>query len=238
MPVYRLGRRVVFPDPEEAEDGLLAVGGDLSPERLLLAYRSGIFPWYDEDSPILWHSPDPRCVFVVDRMHASRSLRKTLTRGVYETRYDADFPQVIRACKEARRSGQGGTWITDEMEDAYLKLHELGYAHSVESYRDGVLAGGLYGVAIGAMFFGESMFTRQPDASKVALMALAARMRAHGAVFMDSQVANPVTLALGAEEWDRSVYLERLPVELAKPGVVGSWASEAPHATPAIPRGV
>jgi len=221
LPIYRLNRRLVFPPPEHAEDGLLAVGGDLSPDRLLLAYRSGIFPWYDEDSPILWHSPDPRCVFVLSKMHASRSLRRVLTRGVYEVRYDTAFGRVIRACKEAKRGGGGGTWITDEMEDAYGKLHELGYAHSVESYKDGELAGGLYGVSIGRMFFGESMFTWQPDASKVALMKLAERLRAGGSTFMDSQVANPLTLSLGAEEWPRSEYLARLPAELLAPaGVV------------------
>ena len=220
MPIYRLNRRLVFPPPEHAEDGLLAVGGDLSPERLLLAYRSGIFPWYDEASPILWHSPDPRCVFVLSKMHASRSLRRVLARGVYDVRYDTAFARVIRACKEARRSGGGGTWITDEMEDAYVKLHELGYAHSAESYdKDGELAGGLYGVAIGRMFFGESMFTWQPDASKVALMKLAERLLARGSTFMDSQVANPLTLSLGAEEWPRSEYLARLPAELVGPGV-------------------
>jgi leucyl/phenylalanyl-tRNA--protein transferase len=223
LPIYRLDRRLVFPPPDHAEDGLLAVGGDLSPKRLLLAYRSGIFPWYDEDSPILWHSPDPRCVFVLDRMHASRSLRRVLARDVYEVRWDTAFREVIRACKEAKRGGGGGTWITGEMEDAYIELHELGFAHSVESYKDGALAGGLYGVAIGRMFFGESMFTRQPDASKVALMKLAERLRTRGSTFMDSQVANPLTLSLGAEEWPRREYLERLAEELALPGDVGKW---------------
>jgi leucyl/phenylalanyl-tRNA--protein transferase len=225
VPIYRLDKRLVFPPPEHAEDGLLAVGGDLRPERLLLAYRSGIFPWYDDDSPILWHSPDPRCVFVLDKVHASRSLRKTVARGVYDVRYDEAFPRVIRACKEAKRRG-AGTWITDEMEAAYVKLHDLGYAHSVECYRDGELAGGLYGVSIGRMFFGESMFTFQPDASKVALVTLAARLRGRGWSFMDSQVANPVTLALGAEEWPRSEYLRRLGPEVSAPGEVGKWTAD------------
>jgi leucyl/phenylalanyl-tRNA--protein transferase len=226
VPVYRLGRRLVFPPPEDAEDGLLAVGGDLSPDRLLLAYRSGIFPWYDEDSPILWHSPDPRCVFVLASLRPSRSLRKVLTRGVYEVRYDEAFARVIRACKEARRPGQGGTWITDAMERAYVRLHGLGYAHSVESYRDGELAGGLYGVSIGRMFFGESMFAWQPDASKVALMTLASRLRARGWSFIDSQVANAFSLSLGAEQWPRSEYLARLAPAVAAEGEVGKWTAD------------
>jgi leucyl/phenylalanyl-tRNA---protein transferase len=221
LPIYRLDRRLLFPPPEHAEEGLLAVGGDLSPSRLLLAYRSGIFPWYDESSPILWHSPDPRCVFVLDQLHVSRSLRRSLKLGLYDVRHDQAFARVIRACKDARRAGGGGTWITDEMEAAYVRLHELGHAHSIESYRDGELAGGLYGVMIGQMFFGESMFARQPDASKVALVTLARRLLLGGATFMDSQVANPLTLALGAEEWPRAVYLERLAVQIARPGP--SW---------------
>jgi leucyl/phenylalanyl-tRNA---protein transferase len=218
LPIHRLDRRLLFPPPEHAEDGLLAVGGDLSPARLLLAYRSGIFPWYDEQSPILWHSPDPRCVFVLDRVHVSRSLRRTLKLGLYEVRHDQAFKRVIRACKDARRAADAGTWITDEMEDAYTRLHELGHAHSIESYRDGELAGGLYGVSIGQMFFGESMFTWRPDASKAALVTLAARLLAGGATFMDSQVANPLTLSLGAEEWPRELYLERLAAEVNRPG--------------------
>jgi leucyl/phenylalanyl-tRNA---protein transferase len=221
VPIYRLDRRLVFPPADHAEDGLLAVGGDLSPTRLLLAYRSGIFPWYDDSSPILWHSPDPRCVFVLDKMHISRSLRRTLKLGVYDVRHDEAFARVIRACKEARREGQAGTWITDEMEDAYTRLHALGHAHSIESYRDGELAGGLYGVSIGQMFFGESMFAWRPDASKAALVTLARRLLGGGATFMDSQVANPLTLSLGAEEWPRELYLERLTEEVSRPAP--SW---------------
>lgn len=235
MPVYRLDRRLAFPPPELAEDGLLAVGGDLSPQRLLLAYRTGIFPWYDDEAPILWHSPDPRCVFVLANVQPSRSLRKTIAKGVYDVRYDQAFARVIRACKEARRPGQGGTWITDEMEDAYVKLHELGFAHSVESYRDGELAGGLYGVSIGQMFFGESMFTLQPDASKVAFMSLARRLHGRGWSLIDSQVANPLTLSLGAEEWPREQYLERLAREVTKPGELGKWSADPPAGRPPTP---
>src|SRR5215472_13464778 len=162
MPVYELGPALVFPPPDHAEEGLLAVGGDLTPERLLLAYRSGIFPWYDEGLPILWHSPDPRCVLLADRLHLGRSLRRVLKKKPYEVRFDTAFAEVIRACKETPRPAQGGTWITDEMEAAYVKLYEMGYAHSVEAFSvgagAGTLVGGLYGVSLGRVFFGESMF--------------------------------------------------------------------------------
>src|SRR5580658_2601624 len=149
VPVYALTRALVFPPPEHAEDGLLAVGGDLSPERLLLAYRSGIFPWYDEGLPILWHSPDPRCVLPVDRLHVGRTLRRVVTRGTYDIRYDTAFERVIRACQKTPRPGQDGTWITDDMASAYLVLHRMGYAHSIEAWHGGELAGGLYGVSLG-----------------------------------------------------------------------------------------
>jgi leucyl/phenylalanyl-tRNA--protein transferase len=224
LPLYLLDDRLVFPSPERAEDGLVAVGGDLRPERLLLAYRTGIFPWYHEGLPILWHSPDPRCVIPTDEVHVSRSLARVLKRREYEVRYDVAFSRVIGACKAAERPGQEGTWITDEMEDAYAKLHELGYAHSIESYLDGELQGGLYGVSIGRMFFGESMFSWRSNASKVALVTLAERLRGQGSRFIDSQVANPLTLSLGAREWPRPFFLARLAEELAAaPTRRGSW---------------
>jgi leucyl/phenylalanyl-tRNA--protein transferase len=228
MPVYALPAKLIFPPPEDAEDGLLAVGGDLSPERLLLAYRSGIFPWYEDGFPILWHSPDPRCVIVIDHLHVGRSLRKTMKRANVEVRYDTRFADVIRACKVMRRPGQRGTWITDEMESAYLRLHELGWAHSVETFADGELVGGLYGVSIGRMFFGESMFSRASDASKVALVKLAERLGAWGFRIIDAQVMTPHTEALGAEEWDRAKYLAALPREIAGPTRRGSWSVAEP----------
>jgi leucyl/phenylalanyl-tRNA---protein transferase len=225
LPLFLLDDRLVFPDPELAREGLLAVGGDLRPERLLIAYRMGIFPWYHDGLPILWHSPDPRCVLPVDKVHVSRSLARVLKQGVYEVRYDTAFAEVIRACKEAPRPGQDGTWITDEMEEAYLKLHELGLAHSVESHFEGRLAGGLYGVSLGRMFFGESMFSWRSNASKVALVELARRLCAQGSRFIDAQVANPLTVSLGAEDWPRRRYLDELAVELAAaPTQRGSWA--------------
>jgi leucyl/phenylalanyl-tRNA---protein transferase len=226
MPVHALGRALSFPPVEDAEDGLLAVGGDLSPERLLLAYRSGIFPWYDERLPILWHSPDPRCVLPVDRLHVGRSLRRTLAKATYEVRFDCAFERVIRACQRTPRAGQSGTWITEEMARAYVALHKLGYAHSVEAWASGELAGGLYGVSLGRMFFGESMFSWKPDASKVSLVRLAERVGRWGFPVIDAQVATPHTLAMGAEEWPRATFLELLRRELEYATRRGSWASE------------
>jgi leucyl/phenylalanyl-tRNA---protein transferase len=224
VPLFLLDDRLVFPDPELAREGLLAVGGDLRPERLLLGYRMGIFPWYHDGLPILWHSPDPRCVIPTDKVHVSRSLARVIKHGEYEVRYDTDFAGVIRACKEAPRTGQDGTWITDEMEEAYLKLHELGLAHSVESHFEGELMGGLYGVSLGRMFFGESMFSHRSNASKVALVTLARRLSQEGSRFIDAQVANPLTVSLGAEEWPRRRYLDMLEAELAaSPTRRGSW---------------
>jgi leucyl/phenylalanyl-tRNA---protein transferase len=228
VPVYELGRALVFPAPAGAVDGLLAVGGDLSPERLLLAYRSGIFPWYGEELPILWHSPDPRCVLPVDRVHAGRTLRRAISKKIYEVRFDTAFESVIRACQRMPRAGQDGTWITEEMLDAYVQLHRLGYAHSVEAWQAGELAGGLYGVSVGRVFFGESMFALRPDASKVALLALAARIAKWGFRIIDSQVPTPQTLALGAEEWPRDVFLKVLAEDVAFPTRRGSWAPDEP----------
>jgi leucyl/phenylalanyl-tRNA---protein transferase len=226
VPVYALSHALVFPPPEEAEGGLLAVGGDLAPERVLLAYRSGIFPWYGDDLPILWHSPDPRCVLVVRRLHVGRTLRRTIAKKTYDIRFDTAFEQVIRACKSTPRQGQDGTWITDEMEEAYTRLHRMGYGHSVEAWERGQLVGGLYGISLGRVFFGESMFSHRPNSSKVALVTLAERIARWNFSFIDAQVATPQTLALGAEEWPRQRFLERLREELAHPTKKGSWEKE------------
>ena len=223
MPVHALSRALIFPPPEHAVDGLVAVGGDLSPERLLLAYRSGIFPWYDDGLPILWHSPDPRCVLRVDALHIGRTLRRAIAKGTYRVRFDTAFERVIRACKATPRPGQDGTWITDDMERAYMKLHAMGYAHSVEAWAGDDLVGGLYGVSIGRVFFGESMYAHAPDASKVALVALAERIAGWGFHLIDAQVATPHTLAMGAEEWPRAKFLEVLAEELKHPTRKGSW---------------
>ena len=226
MPVYALPRALVFPPPDHAVDGLVAVGGDLSSERLLLAYRSGIFPWYDEGLPILWHSPDPRCVIPVDGLHVGRSLRRVLRSATYAVRFDSAFERVIRACKTTPRPGQDGTWITPEMERAYVQLHRMGYAHSVEAWQDDELAGGLYGVSLGRIFFGESMFSHRADASKVALIALAERVRTWGFSLIDAQVPTPHTLAMGAEEWPRLRFLDALRDALKYPTHKGNWGSD------------
>jgi leucyl/phenylalanyl-tRNA---protein transferase len=224
MPIYRLIQEVVFPRPEQADpSGLLAVGGDLSSERLLEAYRLGIFPWYSGDEPILWWSPDPRLVLDLGDFKISRSLRKTLNKEIFDVTFDQAFGEVIRACALVPRDGQPGTWITDDMQEAYVRLHKLGYAHSVESWFDGKLAGGLYGVSLGKAFFGESMFHRTADASKVALAALVERLKLWKFHFIDAQMPTAHLLRLGAKELPRRVFLKRLGEALRGPSKKGRW---------------
>jgi leucyl/phenylalanyl-tRNA--protein transferase len=201
--------------PEFADEyGLVAVGGDLSSERLLEAYRRGIFPWYDEQTPILWWSPEPRAVFELDGLRVSRRLRRTLRSGRFSVTVNRDFAAVIRAC--AVRPGQG-TWITADMIAAYERLHHLGHAHSVEAWQGDVLAGGVYGVAVGGLFAGESMFTRVRDGSKVALVALAERLRRRGFALFDIQFVTDHTKRLGAVEIPREEYLARLREAIERP---------------------
>jgi leucyl/phenylalanyl-tRNA--protein transferase len=223
MPVFRLTERLAFPRPELAEDGLLAVGGDLSPERLLLAYSSGIFPWYEEGVPILWHSPDPRMVLLASQHHEPRSLRKAARKRGYELRMDTAFDEVIRACAGSPRPGQDGTWITQDMEEAYRALHRLGFAHSIETYQNGELVGGLYGVSLGAAFFGESMFARAPDASKAAFAAALRQLSRWGVELVDCQVHTEHLERFGAELWPRSRFLSELAVALKAPTRRGRW---------------
>lgn len=233
MPVFRLGRRLAFPPPELAdESGLLAVGGDLSPERLLLAYSLGIFPWYGEDLPILWHSPDPRLVLETHRVHLSRSLRKQLRRGRYDVRLDTAFDDVMRACAETPRADQDGTWITDDMLAAYVRLYTLGFAHSAEAWRGGELVGGLYGVSLGGAFFGESMFAHEPDASKVAFAVLVEQLDRWGIRLIDCQVHTDHLARFGAENWPRPRFLRALAAALEQPTRRGPWRLE-----PAVPPG-
>jgi leucyl/phenylalanyl-tRNA--protein transferase len=229
VPIHRLSREIAFPDPADAEpDGLLAVGGDLSPERLLAAYASGIFPWYDESTPILWWSPDPRLVLLPEGLHVPRSLARTIRRGTYAVTADAAFGRVIRRCAEARRPGQRGTWITGEMVRAYERLHRLGFAHSFEAWEGEVLAGGLYGVALGAAFFGESMFADRPDASKVAFVRAVEWLAARGVELVDAQVHTEHLERFGAREIPREEFLARLAHALAKPARPGRWALDRP----------
>ena len=220
----RKRRLPAFPDPRRAgPEGLLAVGGDLSPERLLLAYSMGIFPWYSEGEPILWWSPDPRLVLEPRSFHASRSLRRALRRQRYETRADTVFAEVIDRCARKARPGQDGTWITPEMRKAYVDLHRLGFAHSVESFEGGSLAGGLYGISLGSAFFGESMFSESANASKAALACLAANLAAWDFDFIDCQVPTRHLVGLGAREVPRSEFLSRLEAALAKTTRPGPW---------------
>ena len=225
MPVYRIPDALVFPHPELSEPGgLLGVGGDLRPERLLLGYANGIFPWYSDGQPILWFSPDPRFVLPVDELRVPRSLRKRVRRGDYRITLDTAFPQVIAACKAAYRPGQSGTWITDDMQQAYVALHERGFAHSVEAWRGDELVGGLYGVAVGRLFSGESMFATASDASKVAFVWLVKQLEVWGFPLVDSQVGTDHLARFGGRDIDRADYLEALPALVDEPGRVGKWA--------------
>ncbi len=224
MPVYRLNRKLAFPSPHEAEpNGLLAVGGDLGSARLLLAYSMGIFPWYSEGQPILWWSPDPRCVLDLDDFHVSRRLRRVLNQERFRVTFDEDFAGVIRGCASAGRPGQEGTWITAEMERAYVRLHDAGLAHSVECRLGERLVGGIYGIALGRGFFGESMFHRETDASKVALARLVDRLTGWGFHFIDAQVTTSHMLSLGAREVPRRDFLKNLDDALHYPTRRGSW---------------
>lgn len=226
MPIFRLDQRIAFPPVEYAEDGVLAVGGDLRPERLILAYRSGIFPWYSEGQPILWHSPDPRMVLLTRDLEVPRSLRKIIRKQRYGLSLDTAFARVVAACASVERPAQSGTWITPEMQAAYRELHRRGLAHSVEAWQEGRLVGGLYGVSLGAAFFGESMFTLAPDASKVAFVRLVEQLRAWGIGLVDCQVYTDHLARFGAVEWPRKKYLGSLKKALASQTRSGPWRFE------------
>lgn len=224
MPVFRLTDAIAFPPPQLASaEGLLAVGGDLSEDRLIVAYASGIFPWYSEDEPILWWSPDPRMVLYPEEFHCSRRLARTIRQGMFTVTADTEFERVVAGCASGRREG---TWITPAMRDAYVRLHEAGYAHAFECWHDGELAGGLYGVSLGACFFGESMFTRVTNASKVAMHALVRCCEAWGFAFMDCQVPNGHLRRLGARAIPRDTFLESLASALKRPTRRGDWTRD------------
>jgi leucyl/phenylalanyl-tRNA---protein transferase len=224
MPVFRLSAKHTFPPVSLAEpDGVLAVGGDLSVGRLLAAYRAGIFPWYSKGYPILWWAPDPRFVLFPDRLRVSDSLRRVLKKGGFSVTFDKAFGAVIAACGKIKRRRQRGTWITEDMIEAYRRLHEAGYAHSVETWFQGGLVGGLYGVSLGRAFFGESMFARVSDASKVALVTLVDRLKAQGLTMIDCQVHTPHMESLGAVEVPRDDFMDLLREALQGETVRGDW---------------
>ena len=217
-----------FPSVESAlrrPNGLLCAGGDLSPQRLLDAYRHGIFPWFSEGEPILWWSPDPRMVLFPQEVKISRSLARTLRRGGYDVRLDTAFAQVIHECSLPRRD-QDGTWITPQMQQAYIRLHELGHAHSVETWIDGKLAGGLYGMAIGRAFYGESMFTRRTDASKIALAHLARYLERRGFAVIDCQMKTAHLASLGAREIRRRELSQGLEIWSVEGPAPGKWPQD------------
>ena len=225
MPVFRLTEHLLFPDPELAEDGLLAIGGDLSVERLLLAYRSGIFPWYGEGDPLLWWSPTERALLHPGHLHLSARTRRSLRHRPFEICFDTVFAQVIEHCSQVPRPGQDGTWITPEMMEAYLALHRAGHAHSVEAWRDGELKGGLYGVSLGGAFFGESMFSLEPEASRAALAALDARLKAWDFAMIDGQLPHEGLMGYGFQCVPRDLFMEELAEALRTEGRTGSWES-------------
>lgn len=224
MPVFRLSSNLTFPPPHMAiAEGLLAVGGDLSVDRLVLAYSQGIFPWYAEDDPILWWSPDPRLILYPEELHVSRSLRKPLRRRTFAVTLDRAFHRVIRACAGSRGPDHPGTWIVPEMVAAYESLHGAGLAHSVEAWDGDTLAGGLYGVSLGDVFFGESMFSRVSNASKVALVHLVEGLRRAGFDLVDCQVTTEHLMRFGAREIPRSRFLKELQQALKQPTRRGRW---------------
>lgn len=206
-------------------NGLLAAGGDLAPERLLYAYRHGIFPWFEKGQPPLWWSPDPRCVLAPHQFHCSRRLRQYVKRSALSISFNHDFTAVIRACR-AGREHQPGTWITDDMERAYTRLHELGWAHSVEVWNEQMLAGGLYGLAIGRVFFGESMFSNTPNASKLAMLGLCRQLTQREFALLDCQVVSPHLLSLGATQIDRQEFVDQLTVACNPPAKTVDWPRE------------
>lgn len=224
MPVFSLQPGSAFPDPAQAEpDGLLAVGGDLSPDRLLAAYRAGIFPWYGPRAPILWWAPPERALVLPGAEHLSRSTVKALSKLNFQIRRDTCFEQVIGHCARLKRAAQAGTWITRDMRQAYLDLHGAGFAHSFEAFRNDRLVGGLYGISLGAAFFGESMFSLESYASRAAFAALCRQAWAWGFHFIDGQVPNENLLALGARVIPRAEFQQRLAKALEPADRRGSW---------------
>jgi len=229
MPVFQLSDHLVFPPPELArKDGLLAVGGDLSPQRLLLAYSQGIFPWYSPGEPILWWAPDPRLVLFPDEFRVSKRLARTIRQGRFRLSMDEDFAAVIAACAATRRRQGSGTWIDAAMREAYGRLYDLGFAHSVECRQEDKLVGGLYGVALGGFFFGESMFSRATDSSKVALAALVAQLQHWNFDLIDCQLPTGHLKSLGAREIPGARFQDLLHQSLMRETRSGRWKFDPP----------
>ena len=224
MPVYQLSEEPIFPPPDLAEsDGLLAIGGDLSTQRLLNAYASGIFPWYSEGQPILWWSPDPRMVLFPEKFRRHKNLQKVIDKKIFSFTFDQYFEKVINHCSAVKRAKQSSTWITEDMKKAYIRLHESGFAHSLETYAEGNLAGGLYGVSIGKVFYGESMFHLRTDASKVALWHLVDFCINNGIQLIDVQQNTSHLKSMGAELVSRKNFLTLLEENLSLPSITGNW---------------
>jgi len=226
VPIYQLGKSIVFPDPSEAEDGIIAIGGDLSPQRLVAAYQSGIFPWYNDDEPPLWWSPDPRSVLFPDELKVSRSMQQLLKKKAFRVSLDMAFQEVIRACANVRYKDRNDTWINSDIEKAYTTLHEMGIAHSVEVWDEqGTLCGGLYGLAIGKVYFGESMFFTKSNASKYGFITLVRLLQERGFELIDCQVHNPHLESLGSTLIPRDIFLSLLSQQVSEPGHLGSWSN-------------
>jgi leucyl/phenylalanyl-tRNA--protein transferase len=225
MPLFKLTDELFFPNPElSLQDGLLAVGGDLSIERLLLAYKNGIFPWYDDQSPILWWSPNPRMVLFPKKLKVSKSLWQVIRQKKFEVKVDENFASVIKNCAAMPRTDQPGTWITNEMMQAYIDLHDNGFAHSFETYFDGELVGGLYGISLGRVFFGESMFHKMSDASKVALYYLTEKVKSWKFLMIDAQQDTPHMRRMGAKTIPRKDFLALLDESSQYRTYKGKWS--------------
>jgi leucyl/phenylalanyl-tRNA--protein transferase len=223
LPVFRLTEELAFPPVElSTKEGIIAIGGDLSPERLILAYKSGIFPWYMDKSPILWWSPDPRFVLFTDELVIPKSMHRILNKEMFRFTFDSRFDEVIYSCSLPRRS-ESSTWLVPEMIEAYINLNRLGYAHSVEAWLGNHLAGGLYGVSLGHSFFGESMFTHISNASKASLIFLVRKLKEKGFNLIDSQIYSPHLKALGAREIPRNEYMNHLKNSLKFDTIMGDW---------------
>jgi len=224
LPIYLLNEKLSFPPVEGAEDGVVAVGGDLSPERLLLAYSKGIFPWFGENDPIIWHSPEERFIMLLDKLHISKSMRRVLNSNKFKITFDTDFIYIIQQCAQVKRKGEDSTWITSEMIDAYKKLHDLGYAHSIEVWQDDRIVGGLYGVSLGKCFFAESMFHTATNASKFAVIKLIELLKQKDFHFLDAQVYTDHVATLGAKEIPRQTFLQLLQEGLQHESWIGKWS--------------